>query len=341
VDRPYGHASARRRLNQGNRLNQRDRSNQGNRANHGKRVIRDERLHALIARCTFPAPGLPLTCAVSGGADSLALLVLATAAGCDVTAVHVDHGLRLGSADEAERVELAAKQFGAAFESLRVEVGAGPNIEARAREERRSALPPGASTGHTMDDQAETVLIRLLRGTGPDGLAAMRPGPEHPILALRRAETLEVTTGAGLDPFDDPTNGDPSILRNRVRHELLPLCSELVGRDVTPLLARLAALAAEDSDFLSAQADELDPTDAAAVRDAPLPLSRRALRSWLRGDGPYPPDLAAIERVLAVARGDSIGTEVVPGTRVRRTAGRLRLESPEGNPVERKIEAAS
>jgi tRNA(Ile)-lysidine synthase len=177
-----------------------------------------------------------------------------------------------------------------------------------------------------MDDQAETVLLRLLRGTGPDGLSAMRPGREHPLLALRRKEALEVTRGAGLDPFSDPSNADPRILRNRVRHELLPLCSEVAGRDVTPLLARLALLAGEDSDFLAAQAADLDPTDASELARAPGPVARRAVRGWLRGQGPYPPDLAAVERVLAVARGEALGTEVAPTTRVRRTAGRLRTE---------------
>jgi tRNA(Ile)-lysidine synthase len=223
---------------------------------------------------------------------------------------------------------------GARFESLTVHVGKGPNLEARARHARRSALPCGTSTGHTMDDQAETVLIRLLRGTGPDGLAAMRPGTEHPLLQVRRSETLEVTRLAGLDPLEDPTNRDPSILRNRVRHELLPLCSELVGRDVVPLLARLASLAGEDADFLCSLADEIEPTDASGVKDAPVALARRAVRSWLRGDGPYPPDLAAVERVLAVARGEALGTEVAPGRRVRRTAGRLRTENlPDPRPA--------
>jgi tRNA(Ile)-lysidine synthase len=177
-----------------------------------------------------------------------------------------------------------------------------------------------------MDDQAETVLIRLLRGTGPDGLGAMRPGPEHPMLRIRRADTREVTRRAGLEPLEDPSNLDPSILRNRVRHELVPLCSQLVGRDVVPLLARLASLCAEDADFLGSLADELDPADAGALASAPLPLARRAVRSWLRADGPYPPDLAAVERVLAVARGEALGTEVAPNMRVRRTAGRLRVE---------------
>ncbi len=263
----------------------------------------DEGVRSLLGRCTFPESGKPVVCAVSGGADSLALLVLATAAGCEVTAVHVDHGLRPGSGEEAERVEQAARRLGASFRALNAMVGLGPNLEARARTARRAVLPKGAATGHTMDDQAETVLLRLLRGTGPDGLAAMRPGPEHPLLALRRKEALGVTLGAGLEPLEDPSNVDPSIQRNRVRHELLPLCSELAGRDVTPLLARLALLAGEDADWLGAKAADLDPTDAAEIAAAPAPIARRALRGWLRGDGPYPPDLAAVERVLAVARG--------------------------------------
>lgn len=286
----------------------------------------DGDLSPFVERCTFPPPGESVHCAVSGGADSLALLTLAVRAGLDVTAVHVDHGIRPGSSSEAEQVREAARKLGAKFEALRVDVGAGPNLEARARKARKAALPPRSSTGHTMDDQAETVLIRLIRGTGPDGLAAMRPGYEHPILSLRRAETERITASQGLVAVVDPSNADPGILRNRVRAELLPLCCELVGRDVTPLLARLAGLVASDSDFLSAQSAGIDPTDARAVATAPTPLSTRALRRWLRAEGPYPPDLAALERVLAVARGDVLGTELAPSTRVKRTAGRLRIE---------------
>ena len=286
----------------------------------------EEGVWPLVGRCTFPEPGKQLACAVSGGADSLALLILAASVGCDVTAIHVDHGLRPGSDSEAELVESAARLVGARFSALRVEVGVGPNIEARARAARRRALPAGTATGHTMDDQAETVLIRLLRGTGPDGLAAMRRGTEHPLLSLRRSETRAVVRQAGLVPFEDPSNKDPTILRNRVRNELLPQCCELAGRDVVPLLARLADLAAADADLLGGLAQRLDPTDARAICNAPVPLARRALRRWLRAEGPYPPDMAAVERVLAVARGDVPGTHLAPSVSVRRTAGRLRAE---------------
>jgi tRNA(Ile)-lysidine synthase len=278
---------------------------------------------ALLARCTFPAPGTPITCAVSGGADSLALLVLAVAAGCEVTAVHVDHGLRVGSAEESEVVAAAAARFGARFRADRVVVEPGPNLEARARAARRAVLPAGAATGHTMDDQAETVFVNLLRGAGLDGLAGMRPGPAHPLLGLRRSETHGLCARHGLDPVRDPTNTDRRFVRNRVRHELLPLAAAIAGRDLVPVLARQATILADEADLLDELAAGIDPGDAAALGAAPSPLARRATRRWLRGPAPHPPDLAAVERVLAVARGQMGATDVAPGVRVRRRRGAL------------------
>jgi len=277
----------------------------------------------LLGRCTFPPPGTAVVCAVSGGPDSLALLMLAAAAGCSVTAIHVDHGLRPGSASEAHVVADAAGMVGAAFRAERVVVAPGPNLEARARQARREVLGTEAATGHTMDDQAETVLINMLRGAGLDGLAAMRPGPRHPILGLRRADTRALCATLGLDAVEDPSNGDPRFVRNRVRHELLPLCSAIAGRDVVPLLARQAGVLGGDAGLLDALAEALDPTDARALAAAPGALGRRATRRWLRDEGVHPPDLAAVDRVLAVARGEARATDVAPATRVRRSAGRL------------------
>lgn len=284
----------------------------------------------LLARCRFPACGAAATAAVSGGADSLALLVLAVAAGIEVTAVHVDHGLRSGSAAEADVVRDAALALGAAFRAEQVVVAPGSNLEARAREARRSVLPGDAMTGHTADDQAETLLLNLVRGAGLDGLAAMRPGPRKPILGLRRSETTAVCLAAGLVPVVDPTNADPAFRRNRVRAEVLPLLDEVAGRDVVPLLARASALAREDIELLDGLAAGIDPLDAAMVAAAPAALARRALRRWLVAAAPpYPPTAAAIDRVLAVARGEAVATEVGGGLRVARTAGRLRLEPPD------------
>ncbi len=301
---------------------------------------------SLLRRCNFPLAGSPLVCAVSGGPDSLALLVLSTLAGCRVTVVHVDHGLRVGSAGEADLVAAAAAALGAQFRGVCVQVAPGPNLEARARAARFAALPPAVATGHTMDDQAETVLCNLLRGTGPDGVAGMRPGHEHPLLALRRSETRAVCEEAGLRWVEDPTNDDPRHLRNRVRHELLPMCAELAGRDPVPLLARLAELAALDAGFLAELAAEIvpDPTVARDVALAPEPLAGRAIRRWLRelgatpgsggrpsavpGPDRQPPSLADVRRVLAVAAGGAVGTELAGGWRVQRSAGRLVATPP-------------
>jgi tRNA(Ile)-lysidine synthase len=291
----------------------------------------------LAPRCAFPAAGEPLACAVSGGPDSLALLALATAAGCAVTAIHVDHGLRPGSAAEAEIVAVAAERFGASFRSERVVVEEGPDLEARARAARRSVLPPGHATGHTADDRAETVVLALVRGAGIDGLAALRPGPTHPIVGLRRVETRALCDELGLQPVHDPTNDDDRFRRNRVRHEVLPLLADVGGRDVVPLLCRLADLAADDADLLEelSRAAVPDPTDARAVATAEAPLARRALRRWLRASTDaeqHPPDAASVERVLAVARGATRGTDVGAGLTVRRTDQRLRVESSAPHP---------
>jgi tRNA(Ile)-lysidine synthase len=238
--------------------------------------------------------------------------------------VHVDHALRPESAAEADVVAAAAQQLGAAFRAERAPVEHGPNLEERARDARFAVLPPDVLTGHTADDQAETVLLNLLRGSGLDGLAGMGPG-RHPIIGLRRAETRAVCADMGLAPVRDTSNRDLAFRRNRVRHELLPLLDDVAQRDVAALLARQADVLREEAALLDAMAAAIDPTDAKALAAAPTPLARRAVRAWLRDV--HPPEAAAVERVLAVARGEARATEVGNGRRVARTGQRLRLES--------------
>ncbi len=284
----------------------------------------------LLERCRFPDVGTEVTCAVSGGADSLALLLLSVVAGLRPTAVHVDHGLRPGSEREADVVAAAACRFGAAFHAERVDVEAGPNLEARARAARYAALPDDVLTGHTADDQAETVLLNLLRGSGLDGLAGMRPDRRRPLLGLRRSDTGLICEQAGLDVVDDPSNHDPAFRRNRVRHELLPLMADISERDPVPLLARLAGHLRSDADLLDNLAASVDPTDSTALRDAAGPLAARSVRRWLQDQtrSPHPPDAGTVERVLDVARGIHRSTDVGRGRRVARTRGRLRVDPP-------------
>ena len=278
----------------------------------------------LLPRCTFSRPGTQVTCAVSGGADSLALLVLAVAAGCRVDAVHVDHRLRPGSEAEAEAVGEVARRLGAGFEAVLAPVAPGSNLEARARAARYAVLPPDVLTGHTADDQAETVLLNLVRGAGLDGLAGMAPD-RHPILALRRTETWALCRSEGLTPFEDPSNDDLSFRRNRIRAQVVPVLDRVAERDVTPILARQAALLREEAALLDVLASAIDPTDATALAAAPPPLARRALRRWLTAGADHPPASATVERALTVVRGRCRGTDVGGGRRLTRSGGRLSL----------------
>ena len=281
----------------------------------------------LLSRCTFPPENSHVDCAVSGGADSVALLVLARAANLNVTAWHVDHGLRENSHIEAELVAQLATQLGAQFESRTVTVEQGANTEARAREARYGVLPPGVMTGHTADDQAETILINLLRGSGTRGLAGMQPTAQRPMLHIRRSETQALCDALGISVFNDPTNDDQRFQRNRIRHEVLPLLESLAKRDLVPVLTRQADLLRDDDDLLNELASALDPTDALVLANAPIALSRRAIRSWLTK--PLVPDSATVERVLDVARGNTLACDIGLGRQVRRSQQRLRITEPE------------
>jgi tRNA(Ile)-lysidine synthase len=275
---------------------------------------------------------------VSGGPDSLALLYLAAAVGLQGRVIHVDHGLRATSAQDGAVVEAASLRFGFEFDRVEVQVDPGPDLEARARQARYRVLPDGVLTGHTMDDQAETVLLNLMRGAGIDGLAGMRDGPagrpRRPLLRVRRRETLQVCRLVGLQPVVDESNSDPRFRRNRVRAEVLPLLQHVAQRDVVEIIARQADLLGEEAELLDTLATDLDPDDARNLSNAPRPLARRAIRRWLRaaeqgGDAEaHPPSSAEVERVLEVASGRVTACEIAGGRRVSRSRGRLRVTPP-------------
>ena len=278
----------------------------------------------LLARSDFPPAGTAVTCALSGGPDSSALVALAAATGLIVNAVHVDHGLRERSSDDADAALSIAASLGISCRVVRVELSDGPNLEARARSARRAAIGPAALTGHTADDQAETVLLALFRGSGATGHAGIRHGPTKPIIRLRRTDTHGLCKQLGLPIVHDESNDNPRFRRNRVRHELVPLADEIFDRDVSVLIERAANLLRDDDVLLEELADTIDPTDAVAIAAAPLPLARRALRRWLTDDG-YPPSAAALERVLSVARGEATACDLAGGRRVHRSTQRLWL----------------
>jgi tRNA(Ile)-lysidine synthase len=279
----------------------------------------------------------PVVVACSGGADSVALLALAVDATLAPVAVHVDHGLREGSDHDADRVRAVASTLGARFRAVKVEVTPGSNLEARARDARYAVLDVarvevGADVvlvGHTADDQAETVLLNVLRGAASAGLAGMaaRHGTVvRPLLDARRSDTRSLCAALGLPVFDDPMNDDRTFRRVAIRHDVLPYLSALAERDLVPVLARQAEILRSDSEFLDDLAARAWPGEgeprAASLAAVPLPLARRALRQWL---GAPPPSMAELERVLAVASGDARAAELAGGRAVRRSAGLLVL----------------
>jgi tRNA(Ile)-lysidine synthase len=282
----------------------------------------------------------PVVVGCSGGADSVALLALSADAAFAPVAVHVDHGLRPDSAREQAGVAALAGRLGTGFDGRVACVEPGPNLEERARETRYAALEAArldahataVLVAHTADDQAETVLLNLLRGAGSAGLAAMRARRGYvarPLLGFRRAETLELCDALALPVVHDPMNDDEEFRRVAVRRRVLPMLEGVAGRDLVPVLARQAAILGEESDYLDALARAAWPApegpSARTLAALPRVLARRAVRLWL---GPPPPSSAEVARVLEVAAGDRRGTELSGGRAVRRTAGQLRVDPP-------------
>jgi len=217
------------------------------------------------------AAGDLVLAACSGGADSLALAAAlafeAPRLGLDAGGVTVDHGLQPGSAERARQVTKTLTALGLdPVQCLAVSVrrpGAGP--EAAARQARYAALERAAGAagaaaimlGHTMDDQAETVLLGLARGSGARSLAGM---PERngrclrPLLGISRAQTRAACAAQDLEPWDDPQNADLAFARARVRHRVLPVLEAELGPGITEALARTAGQLRADADLLDALA---------------------------------------------------------------------------------------
>ncbi len=184
--------------------------------------------------------------------------------------------------------------------------------------------------GHTADDQAETVLLNVLRGAAASGLAGMaaRHGTiVRPLLDRRRDDTRALCAALGVDVVLDPMNDDRAFRRVAIRHDVLPYLSALAERDLVPVLARQAEILRSDSEYLDELATRAWPGDdgprAATLVALPTPLARRAVRRWI---GAPPPSIAEVERVLAVASGDARATELSGGRAVRRSAGLLVLD---------------
>lgn len=288
----------------------------------------------------LPPGGLVI--ALSGGADSAALLWISTRLERDVRAVHVHHGLAGSDRMAAAAADVAAAT-GSKLSVSRVEVPSGPSPESQARLVRYQALEAKTQadewilTAHTADDQAETVLDHLLRASGLDGLRGIprrRGRVWRPFLAVRRAQTRELATLAGLAWVDDPANLDPSPLRNRIRTGLIPHLEAGYNPRLRESLVTTAALVESDLDHLDslAAAPSVDfrhgahEMAASTVSTAPAVLAGRLVRRILAAAGLAAASRTAVTSVIEVARGDRPRCQPGAGLEVRRRGAMLVVE---------------
>jgi len=272
--------------------------------------------------------------ALSGGPDSLALTAVA-AAERPTTALIVDHGLQAGSAQVADLARRQALELGCvAAQVISVTVGAEGGPEAAARTARYAALDGAREEasvllGHTLDDQAETVLLGLGRGSGPRSMAGMRPYDPpwcRPLLGVRRELTRDACAELGLTPWLDPHNSDRRFTRARLRAEVLPLLEDVLGGGVAEALARTATALRENTELIDALADQALPEatagagpavlDTAQLAALPGPVRRAVIRRWLLaggGRGLTDLQIRAVERLVTQWRGQggvAVGSEL-------------------------------
>ena len=289
--------------------------------------------------------------AVSGGADSLALAyaLLKESQPLAITAVAVtiDHQLQAGSALQAEKVISQLKEFGyekVFIEKVVVDIKSG--IEAGARDARYQALTAVAEKeqaqkiflGHTRDDQAETVLLGLARGSGTrslSGMAVENGKYVRPLLALTRAQTVAACEEIGVVFWNDPHNMNKDFSRVRVRNEVLPVMEEKIGPGISAALARSASLLRDDADALDAIADveisqlNLADLDCQRLGELPRAIRTRIIRAALYGAGAPSGSItwdhvAAVEALITHWHGQ--GALSLPGgVKVERISGRLSL----------------
>jgi tRNA(Ile)-lysidine synthase len=291
-----------------------------------RRLLTAARPHEVIVAC-------------SGGADSVALAAAtafeAPRLGIPAGLVTVDHGLQEGSAIwAAETAELGRRLGLDPVLVTTVEVGAEGGPEGAARTARYAALEEVAGNkavllGHTLDDQAETVLLGLGRGSGPRSIAGMRPVDGRrlrPLLGVRRETTRAACAAAHLPYRDDPHNADSRFTRVRLRTDVLPRLEEVLHGGVAEALARTAELLRDDLDALDGLAAALVPDGPLAVadlQDRPRAIRTRVLRAWV-GDPVTAVQLGALDALLVDWHGQ--GPVSLPSGRcVRRASGMLHL----------------
>ncbi|MCC2033111.1 tRNA lysidine(34) synthetase TilS [Microbacterium allomyrinae] len=320
-------------------------------------AVAEVRLAVRRALTALPT-GSTVIVGLSGGADSLALAAgvafEAPKLGLTAMSVTVDHGLQENSADAAAAAVTHARALGLDARVVRVEVGAEGGPEAAARDARYAALRDAAReaaaeavlVAHTLDDQAETVLLGLARGAGATSLQGMAEATDldgvavlRPLLGVRRATTRAACVAEGLEPWDDPHNVDPRFARVRVRERVLPVLEAELGPGIAEALARTAAQLREDAEAFDEMIEETIEdivehaeagisVSAAALAANPAALRHRIIRHIVASE--FHESLTR-SQTLEVARlvtdWSGQGPIDLPGCRARRVGGRIEFSA--------------
>ena len=293
---------------------------------------------------------------VSGGRDSVALLHLLLDAGFKkLTVCHLDHGLRAESAEDARFVAALGKRLG-----LRV-CGARENVATRAKRKKQSLETAAREARYAFfarvaraekcprlflaqhaDDQVETLLFNLFRGSAAAGLAAMRPLSTRtiggmtlhiarPLLGMWREEIDAYISAHALAFCEDPSNADPRHTRNRLRHEIIPAIERAFGRDIRRAVWRAAEILRDEDDFLAGQPalrDLPETLETAALREQPVAMQRRIIHTWLKARGVAEIGFTEVEAVRGLLNGRRAKVNLPGGVHARRRAKKIFLERP-------------
>lgn len=304
----------------------------------------------------YPPPDARCLIGVSGGRDSVALLHLLLGAGFGKMVVcHLDHALRAESAEDARFVGALAKRLGLKAVIARENVAArakrkGQSLETAAREARyaffarvaRAEKCPRLFLAHHADDQVETLLFNLFRGSAAAGLAGMRPLTTRtvggvtlqiarPLLGVWREEIDACIAEHRLAFREDASNSDPRHTRNRLRHEIIPAIEQAFGRDIRRAVWRAAEILRDEDDLLASQPALRDLPErlaTAALLGLPVALQRRVIHAWLRAQGVGGVGFEEVESVRGLLAGRRAKVNLPGGLHARRRARQLFLEGP-------------
>lgn len=282
-----------------------------------KRIDYDE-MNKIAEKAVLPEGHLNL--AVSGGADSVALMCIVYHLGRTASVHHVNHGIRDASNDEAKIVQELAENFQFDFFLYETTIGF-QNMEENARQARQDFLPEDVLTAHSFEDKVETVIMNFMRGATSKGFSPMT---DKPLINITANELDSIVVYYDVSPCVDSTNFTQEHVRNRVRHELIPLMTDISGTNIAKPIIRNSQIALEESEYLDQIASKIDITQCKTAKTENIVILRRATRMWIEENISHKYSEVNITNLVSVVQGETLGTQIA-GKTIRRQNNQLHI----------------